>query len=106
MRASAESGALSGFTASDPGHYLSALPKLTFDVLDPSTVPAATAAAEQDLRFAKGLARRAAGVYAVAGAAHAAIAVVLLFALWTEAFLPAPSGQSFSEMASKKMAAA
>ena len=88
MRASAESGALSGFTASDPGHYLSALPKLTFDVLDPSTVPAATAAAEQDLRFAKGLARRAAGVYAVAGAAHAAIAVVLLFALWTEAFLP------------------
>lgn len=88
MRAPVESSAPSGFTASDLGPYLSALPKLTFDVLHPSTVPAATAAAEQGLRSAKALARRTAAVYAVAGAAHAAITIVLLFAAWNKAFLP------------------
>jgi len=88
MHAPAESGVASEPTSSESGTHLSTLPKLTLDVIDASTVAAATAVADRGLRSAKGLARRAAAVYAVAGASHAAIAVVVLFVAWDTAFLP------------------
>ncbi|MCP5364737.1 MAG: hypothetical protein H6905_05880 [Hyphomicrobiales bacterium] len=88
MHAPTESGEALEPAPADFGPDLSVLAKLTLDVLDPSTVAAATPSVDPGLRVAKGLARRAAAVYAVAGAAHAAIAVVILFVTWGTAFLP------------------